>query len=178
MSETPSSLSDVLAIALHNERRGYEILKDGEGAAKTPLGKATFEFLANEEINHMRLIEAFAGSIDTGAAWPPGEMTPLTKRDAGAKIKSIFDKCAAEFGKAGEHGEERMDIYEAALQMERHGHHFYSQAANQTTDERAKKLYEFLANEESRHYELIQDTRDFLELPDALLAIEERWMTI
>ena len=61
MDETPSSLSDVLAIALHNERRGYEILKDGEGAAKTPLGKATFEFLANEEINHMRLIEAFAG---------------------------------------------------------------------------------------------------------------------
>ena len=178
MSELPVSVSDVLAMALRNERRGYEILKDGEESAKTPLGKATFEFLASEEINHMRLIEGFADSIGTGAAWQPGEMSPLTKRDAGEKIRSIFDRYAEDFAKAGEHGEERIDIYEAGLQMERFGHHFYSQASNETLDEQAKRLYEFLAKEESRHFELIQDTKDFLELPDALLAIEERWMTI
>ena len=178
MTEIPDNLQDVLAMALRNEQRGREILKEGEEGAKTALGRSTFEFLANEELNHIRLIEGYANSIAGGLAWEPGELSPLTKRAAGEQIKSIFDKYAAVYARAGESGEERMDIYEAALNMERDGFTFYSGAAGKARDEQAKKLYEFLASEERRHFELIQDTRDFLKQPDALLAIEERWMQI
>lgn len=178
MTHIPKNPTEVLAMALRNEERGREILLDGERSAKSPLAKATFEFLANEELEHIRLIQEFARSLETGGDWRPGELKPVSKRKAGEHVKSIFDKYAAEFQKVGERGEERMDIYEAALQMERDGHHYYAHAAEQAEDERARSLYEFLAKEETRHFELIQDTRDFLDLPDALLAVEERWMTV
>lgn len=178
MTQVPDNLEDVLAMALRNEERAKEILDSGMANAKSALGRATFEYLSSQEIEHMRLIKDYARAIASGSGMDLQDMPQHTKRQDGEKIKSIFEKYSKGFDKAGQTGEERMDVYETALQMERDGFNFYNQAAKQASDDKAKKLYEFLSREEERHFELIQDTRDFLQLPDALLAMEERWMTI
>ncbi len=178
MTQIPDNLQEVLAMALRNEERAKEILENGINNAKSALGRATFEYLASQEIEHMRIIKDYAQAVASGVGAAIQELPQNTKRQDGEKIKSIFEKYANEFEKVGQSGEERMDIYETAMQMERDGFNFYSAAAKQASDSNAVKLYEFLSREEERHFELIQDTRDFLQLPDALLAIEEHWMTI
>ena len=63
-----------------------------------------------------------------------------------------------------------------AIKSERYGHDFYEKAAELAHDPTARKLYQFLAGEEQKHFEIIQDTHDFLKQPDAFMAVEEQWM--
>jgi rubrerythrin len=169
---------EVLEMALQNELKGREILIGAKDNVQNPLAKATFDFLASEELKHIDIINQFAASLD-GAETPDVDaLSALTAPDAKEHIKSIFERFRVAFEAVGATDQPRLETYRVAEDMERQGHDFYSRAAEQATDEKAKKLYQFLAEEEIRHFELIQDTHDFLQQPDALMAVDERWMQI
>lgn len=174
MVQVPSDPKEVLNLALQNEEQGYKILSDASNACEDKLAKATFDFLAKEEIKHIEIIKHFA---ETGEAIDPSKIKVLEKIEVGKAIKGIFEQFGWQYEQAATTGYEiRQEAYRTAMDMERHGHHYYKQAAEQAQGEAAKEFYEFLAAEEIRHYEIIQETYEFLEQPDALLAMEERWM--
>lgn len=175
------SLNDpkqVLEMALQNELKGREILEGARENVQNPLAKATFEFLANEELKHIDLIQQFAAALTGGDVPDVDDLSALTTSDAKQHIKSIFERFRVAFEAAAATDEPRMEAYSVAEDMERQGHDFYQRAAEQATDEKSKKMYQFLADEEIKHFELIQDTHDYLQQPDAMMAVEERWMQI
>jgi rubrerythrin len=176
MQDIPDNPDAVIDTAIANEIEGHKILLRGKETANEPLARATFEFLANEELKHIRIIKEYSESIAGVRAWDPSSLEETTLSDAGSSIHGIFERFAAQFEAAGTAEDERLEVYRVAMDMERRGFDFYSRAADKASDERARTLYRFLAGEEQRHFRIIQDTHDFLEQPDALLAMEERWM--
>lgn len=177
--EIPNDPKAVVDAALEFENQGHQILLDAKDSAVDPLSKATFEFLADQELEHIQAIKSFAASLAAAGEFDPNSIAnPLTGQELRDGIKSIFERIKPEFAETSGKPEERLEVYTAALNMERHGHDFYRKAAEQSTDDTAKKLYDFLAEEETKHFTIIQDTRDFLRQPDAFMAIEEHWMTL
>lgn len=176
--EIPNDPKAVVDAALEFEKQGYQILCDAGDKSGDPLSKATFEFLAEQELHHIDTIKAFAGALAESGEFDPNRIgSPLTGEQLREGIRSIFERIRPEFEATAGKDEERMEVYAAALNMERHGHDFYESAAGNTSDAAAQKLYEFLTAEETKHFTVIQETRDFLRQPDAFMAIEEHWMT-
>jgi rubrerythrin len=176
MQNIPDDPKAIMEAAIANEIEGHKILQRGRQAVSNPLTKATFQFLANEELKHIELIKEFSQSLSGIKSWDPSSLREITLAEAGASIRGIFERFATQFEEAGTADDERMEVYEIAMDMERQGHDFYKRAANKVNDEQTKKLLLFLANEEIRHFTMIQDTHDFLKHPDGILAMEERWM--
>lgn len=174
----PNDPRAVVETAIAYEIEGRAILERGKESANNPLAKATFEFLANEEIKHIEHIKEFAKSLDGAGEWNPGDMQEIKLSDAATQIKGIFERFETQFEEVSASDDERLEVYKVAMDMESRGHNFYSKAAETTTNEQAKKLFTFLAGEEQKHFQMIQDTHDFLAMPDAFLAMEERWMQI
>lgn len=172
LSNDPKSVAET---ALLYEAEGHKILVEAGTQATDPLSKATFEFLANQEIKHMEAIKAFASSLDGKGEFDTEALTETSVAQACTEIKGIFTKFKDEFDEAAACAT-RLDVYDIAMDMERRGHDLYADAAKASTDADARKLYQFLANEEVHHFEIIQDTHDFLQQPDAFMAVEERWM--
>jgi rubrerythrin len=168
----PNDPKEVLEMAVNNEREAYELLCASRDACEDKLSKATFDFLAKEELKHIDVIQKFG---ETGVASAPDVSKSLTKADVAKGIKGIFEQFGWQYEQAAA-TDDRMEAYRTAMDMERHGHQFYAKAAEVSTNPEAKKFFEFLAREEVRHFEIIQDSYDFLSEPDAMLAMEERWM--
>ncbi len=57
---------------------------------------------------------------------------------------------------------ETLAAIETAIQIEKDGQSFYTQAAQQTNDPKGKKMFQSLARDEAAHLKLFQDTRDAL----------------
>lgn len=165
--------------AIANEIEGRAMLERGKNSATTPLAKATFEFLANEELKHIALIKQFAESLTGTTKWCTDDLGEgLDINQACTIIKHLNERYGTEFETVGGLVDERLKVYQVAMDMERQGYAFYSNAAKHATNEQARELCQFLADEEAKHFEILQDTHDFLQQPDALLAMEERWMQI
>ena len=175
MSNDPKEVVDS---AMKFELEGRGILSESAEKATHPLSKATFQFLADQELKHIEIIKAYAETVAASGEFDASGLSVVTKQQAGEQIKGLFAKFQSEFEATAGKEEERLEIYDVGMNMERYGHDFYKAAAAQATDPTAKKFYEFLAAEEIRHFEMIQDTRDFLAQPDAFQAIDEHWMTL
>jgi|YelNatPaOPRAMG01_1025707.scaffolds.fasta_scaffold12976_3 rubrerythrin len=176
MTNIPEDPNAVLEMAIANEIEGRNILLNGRDSSLTPLGKSTFEFLANEELKHIELIKEFAKTLNGVEEWDANKMKSVSFAEAGARIKGIFERFASQFESVSQSDNERLETYQVAMDMEKRGYDFYSEAAEKASDERSKALFKFLAGEEEKHYTMIQDTYEFLKHPDSILAMEERWM--
>lgn len=176
MESMPNIPTEIAAAALGYEANGHKILVDAEKISNNPLSKATFKFLADQELKHMESIKAFAKSLEGVGSFSSQDFEgPLEMKTARSEIKGIFERFRADFEEAAA-VETRLDIYDTALEMEHHGHDFYKAAAEKSSDETAREFYNFLVSEEDKHFQIIQDTRDYLEQPDAFMAVDERWM--
>jgi len=176
MVPTADSPREVAETALHNEMKAREILLDAKENVDNPLAKATFEFLANEELKHIEIIKKFAKALSGAGEFDADDLSGTTAAEAKEHIKNIFERFRVSFEEVGAGDQPRLEIYRVAMDMERHGYEFYKRAAEQALDKQARELYDFLGSEEICHFELIQDTHDYLQQPDALMAVEERWM--
>ncbi|HOK55294.1 MAG TPA: ferritin family protein [Armatimonadota bacterium] len=176
MQNIPNDPQAIMEAAIANEIEGHKILQRGKKTVDSPLARATFEFLANEELKHIELIKDFSQVIAGIKKWDPESLQETTLSDAGNGIRGIFEQFAHQYEEVSIADDERLQIYQVAMDMERRGYDFYTKAADKVQDERAKKLLQFLASEEIRHFQIIQDTHSFLQQPDAILAMEERWM--
>ena len=173
MTDVPNDPAKVLEIAIANEEQGYKILCDARDACEDKLAKATCDFLAKEELKHIDIIRKYASTgqpeaLSAGAA--------LSRKRIAEGIKGIFEQFGWQYQQVATEHEARLEAYRTAMEMERHGQLFYAEAAKTSKDEQAKKFYEFLAAEEIRHFELLQESHDFFQQPDAMLAMEEGWM--
>lgn len=179
MRPVPNDPVEVVNSALEFEAEGHRILSDAADQSTDPLSKATFQFLAEQELHHIEAIQSFAESLAGKGQFDVDALgSPLDKAEAGEKIKGLFAQFKPHFQEAVWREEGRFAVYDIALDMERHGYDFYNRASELAKDETAKKFYHFLAGEETRHFEIIQETRDYLKQPDAFLAVEENWMNI
>jgi len=149
------------------ERDGYNFYTLAAERASSERGRAMFLDLASQEEEHLRLLLSEYRALEEGRAWlsyeeamqadfPLNPMAPDLPGEEPPEPLPVFtperevslegDIAALEFG----------------LETEQISRDLYAQAAQETDDPHAHEAYEFLTHQEEQHYQLLQNTLEYL----------------
>lgn len=159
-------------LAIDMEKKGQKAYSDMAARSKNELGKKVFSYLAKDEIAHIEAIKEFSAKIAGGKDLP--DVEKLVAREHHKGDSAIFNRPLGELkDKAGIDASD-LKAYKIAMQTEKDGYDFYKECLEGATDEMVKKLFKFLIEEESTHYQILQDTYQYLAHPADWFAQQER----
>ena len=162
-----STPQTVLRQGMSLERDGYNFYTQAAGQTSNERGKAMFLDLAAQEEEHLRLLLAEYRALEEGRGWLPYEEA----------MRADFPLDPANPDLPGEEPLETVPVFtpdreislegdiaalKFGLETERISRRLYAQAAQEADDERARQAYEFLTRQEETHYQLLQNTLDYL----------------
>lgn len=128
--------------AIISEIEGYEFYTLAASQAKTPFVKETYLTLAEEEKKHVIWLQDLLKQFDS--------------EDHRLDLASVEAPPSPEFFKweklDRENPQTTISVFGIALQLEKSSYEFYAEAAENTTDEIAKKLFRILEAWEKAHY--------------------------
>jgi rubrerythrin len=157
----------ILRRGMSLERDGYNFYTLAAERASGERGRAMFLDLASQEEDHLRLLLGEYRALEEGRGWLPYEEAmqadfpldpadpdlpgeeppePLPVFTADREVSLEGDIAALEFG----------------LETELISRELYAQAAQETSDPHAREAYEFLTHQEEQHYQLLQNTLEYL----------------
>lgn len=152
---------NVFDYAMKMEQDGEAYYREGakEAEGNGNKGLATIlNFLADEEVKHYNIFKAMKeGKRDS---LPPSNLM----RD----VKNIFEEMK-ESGDTFNFDAKQVDYYEKAKVVEKESEDFYREKAAETTAVHEKDNLLKIADEEARHYRLLDSIKEFVQRP-------ERWL--
>ena len=162
---------DALQIALKLELDSVAFYQEATKKAQNQLGKETFASLIKEELGHIEIVKKAYTSISGANSWD--EIAPLLPKTIDPNKKTIFQIKKQEIDQKLDPNSDDMKALKTAIGIESEGCKFYEKSAQETTDPIGKKMYEYLKGEENRHWELLQNTYEYLSDPSLWFAKEE-----
>jgi rubrerythrin len=157
----------ILRKGMSLERDGIKFYNQVAQRASDKRGKAMFIDLANQEKDHLHLLLVEYQALEEGKGWLSFEAAMATELDFDPanpdlpgeeppdpapvftperKVSIESDIAALKFG----------------LETERISRQLYADGAAGSDDANARAAYEFLVKQEETHYELLQNTHDYL----------------
>lgn len=164
---------EALQTALNMEREGKKFYQDALGRVTDEFARRTLKFLIEEEERHIDKIMRFneyllgRGGFDLESECSTG---------VPARMKSLIDEAASTTLKKIENASTDIEVYEAAMEFERRGYQFYRRAAEDEEDERVRRFFQFLVDEEVKHFQLLQNTKKYLEDPSYYFEDAGGWI--
>jgi rubrerythrin len=151
----------VLRHAIQNEVAGQRFYNDAAFYCIDPWAKETFAVLAREEEQHTHLLLAEYRSLSTQQQWLRREVAMASGQDIDITQFTFIDDESAEQlfppqWSVGEAVDRRADDLAAlafGVKLEIRAISLYRSQAKATGDSSAREAYEFLVQEETRHYE-------------------------
>ncbi len=162
----------VLRRAMENEREGYRFYLEASERSPDPAGQGTFRSLARDEERHLALLLVEFNSLNAGQGWVEPEEAiarqvevdiakPLFPgEELAPQEKSPFEATWATYEVEGLAGD--LAVLKFGMEVEEKFYKMYEKAAAETDDPLGRRAYEFLMEEENRHYKLLQDAHDYL----------------
>ncbi|MFZ5915299.1 MAG: ferritin-like domain-containing protein [Chloroflexota bacterium] len=168
----------VLWEGMINERDGYRFYIEAARRTRHQRGVEMYQGLARDEVDHLRLFLVEYLAVSEGRSW-------VEPREA-MQSQLAFDVDAPDFGVGIQKPQGAAEVSEklfpdewsheaivgsldddlAALrfgmQIEERAYRLYEQAGKASSDPQAQEVYAFLVEEESRHYQLIQNAYHYL----------------
>jgi len=148
-----------LDLAMQTEKDGREFYKRAAQRTNDPGGKVLFVSLADDELEHLRLLESQRESLAEKNRW---RLSAEAKDAAPAKIAGapLFSRKAL----ADNLNEYTSDL--SALRMafliEKDAVAFYTRAAAETDDPNGKAMYERLMEMEKEHQRILEEEYEAL----------------
>jgi rubrerythrin len=165
---------DALQIALKLELDSVAFYQEAAIKSQNPLGKDTFSSLMKEEKGHIEIVKKAYTSITQANSWKDVEsFLPKTIDPA---TKTIFQIKKQEIEQKLDPNSDDMKALKTAIGIESEGYNFYMKSAVETADPIGKKMFEYLKGEENRHWDLLQNTFEYLSDPALWFAKEEHHM--
>jgi rubrerythrin len=121
-----------------------------------------FSMLADEEHGHCEVIS----KMKQGTPAEIADTILLTN------AKTIFAKMRQSREKF-KFGDSQIDLYKKAQDIEQDSRSFYRQKANEAQDPRQKAIFNTLAEEENKHYFLLENIIEFVHRPQTWLENAE-----
>lgn len=146
--ETGTAL-DILKSALLLERRGKAFYEVAAEQAQSPPVREFFERMAEEEERHVRVLsDQFAAYQSRGAfAGAPSDREPTGDIASTVLSRRLSDSISAASFEAA--------AVSAAMSLERNAIRLYSERAQSAEDPEERALYQWLAEWEAGHLELL-----------------------
>lgn len=163
---------DALRAAIEMEERGYSFFRESAAKAPDDFAREVFNFLADEEQNHIVAIKKFnAGTAGGGLGDADRVIAELKAGKPRTSIAKLFEQLGDKAPVAGRD----LDVYRFAMDFELRGEAFYRQAETEAVDPAAKKLYAFLVGEERRHFRIVESCMAYFENPAEFFHQREKW---
>ena len=146
------SLIDVLAEALKLERDGQEFYTMMVGRVTDSAGKAMFQQLADDEVDHFNYITRQYEALQAGHGWAViPEMDLVESIDA---VSLVFPSGTRALNALPENASEE-DALLFGLTIEDTSFKLYHTSAQQADDPEAKRLFLQLSGAERRHFDIL-----------------------
>jgi Fur family ferric uptake transcriptional regulator len=143
---------DALELTLAIERRGLTFYTNASRKTKNDSGRLMFQRLAAEESDHLRRLQAEHQSLLEKNEWLKREPArlPLSRKI----VEEIFpQKELLKIEVKDETSE--IDALNIAMNLERRSHQFFTDFANQISDENGRKIFINFAKDEESHLQAL-----------------------
>lgn len=152
--------SDSLEMAIELEQEGHDYYKEHASETENPFVKSVLEKLAARELEHIEVIKEIVEGKSV-------ENINLVKMDLEEETRKTFE----EFSQSEQEGwkEEKVTVYDHAIELEEKLAKLYKELAKQTDDEEEQEFFTALMKEEDKHYDTLYNV--FYYLTD-----HDRWM--
>ena len=153
---------DAIKFSIDFEHRSEDFYRSAIAQVQDEFGKKALEFLADDEILHVEKIKAFNKAL---LGQDRFDVDSVCRSNLPERLNHFIDEIIAKNSKEINEESSDVDIYSAALALEKTGHDAYIKAFADEEDPRVKKFFKFLADQETLHYKLLSESKKYLEDP-------------
>lgn len=142
-----------IEIALKMETDAVKFYTEASEKVSHPVGKKMFLTIAEDEKNHIKMIEEVIKGLD------------LTIKEANPikTVKTIFEDMKDKMMERIKAQSDDLEAFRIAMEMEKAGIEFYKKVQKEVNTEKEKKLFERLIFEEEQHHKIFSETYNFLK---------------
>ncbi len=158
---------EIIEAAVQLERDGHEFYLGVAGKASSDLARQMFESLADDELIHVEWIEKMLS--------PDAEVATATKKKTYERLRGIFADVSEALRDAAASSEDDVEAINTAIKMEEKSRAAYLKWADETDSDELCKLCNALADQESFHREILENTIQYLESTGDWFMVEEGW---
>ncbi len=154
-------MNDELLGALERAQKleidGAEFYLDLAAGCASEAAAQMFRSFAADEQRHLRIVRDMAEGIgvDVGSMPTPRE-----------EMRTIFSEAAGRADAAAQASADEKEAVGVAMGMEKASFDLYTESAQEAEDDETRSLLERLALEENQHYEMLENTLEYLDASD------------
>jgi len=147
---------EVLNTAIKMEEEGHAFYMKAASMTESQVGREMYETLAQDEVRHKLLLEGLKRK-----ATP--ELKDLDLPLPKDRLKSVFSSVRARIKEHVVPTSDDISALSFAMGKETESYEMYRDAAADSVDSKVKAVFERMAQEENQHFEILQDTKYYLE---------------
>lgn len=159
MKRDPAPL-EVLQYAMRNERLGHRFYLRAAKIAADEKGRRLFQSIASEEEVHLTILQKEFESLNQAGIWVTLEQA--RGKELSLSLPALFPEEEAIVEEMIQKRASDLEALDIALDLERRGYELYQEEAKKADNPTARAIYRYLANEENKHFTLLQKTRHYL----------------
>ena len=152
---------NALEVALNNEMREREFYLKNAERTKNSVGKAMFNQIASEELEHYERLKEIHERWEKNEKWP--ETVPLKVKDT--IIKNVLEDSVKSVDTMPEKDDDDLKAIQTAIDFEAKGASHYAQLRDNVADPKEKEFFNLLSTIEHEHYLSLKDTEEYLTDP-------------
>lgn len=161
MSMNGKERLSALEVALNNETREREFYLKNARRTKDPLGKAMFQQIADDELEHYERLKQLHEKWSKQEKWPG--TVPLKVKDT--VVKDILVDFLKKVVKTAKGDADDLGAVRTAIDFEAKGAKYYAQLRDDVSDPKEKQFFDLLSRIENEHYLSLKDTEEYLVDP-------------
>jgi len=152
---------NALEVALDNEMGEREFYLKNAERTKNPIGKAMFNQIADEELEHYERLKELHERWRKNEKWP--ETIPLKVKDT--IVKDVLKDSVQNVDTMPEKDDDDLKAIQTAIDFESKGASRYAKLREDVSDPKEKEFFNLLSNIEHEHYLSLKDTEEYLTDP-------------
>jgi len=152
---------NAVEVALGNEKREREFYLKHAQRTKNQVGKAMFQQIADEELEHYERLKELHERWEKRQKWP--KTVPLRVKDT--IVKDVLKDAVAKVDEAPEKDDDDLQAIRTALEFEAKGAAHYAKLRDDVSDPKEKEFFNLLSRIEHEHYLSLKDTEEYLTDP-------------
>jgi len=161
---------DAIVLALNNEMSERDFYLKHAQRTGNPVGKAMFNLIADDELEHYQRLTAIHERWVKNDAWP--ETVPLTVKQT--NLKTVLNEIIRAVDKMPAADPDDLDAIRTAVEFESKGIDLYTRLSTASQDPREKAFFAMLAGMEREHFLSLKDTEEYLKDPSSWFTMKER----
>ncbi|RJP21721.1 MAG: hypothetical protein C4520_09365 [Candidatus Abyssobacteria bacterium SURF_5] len=174
MAEVPKTIEEIVKFALQLEHDGLKMYREFAERSNDAFGKKTFEGLVEDERHHIELLQKLYGKSgikEIEEIVSRSKLEPIRQR-----FKTIFEAAGEEARNRTQADPSDTEAMRIALDFEKKGYNLYNDAYEKAQSGIEKTAFKHLSLMEKHHYELLQETLEYLDDTGNWFMKNEGWM--